>query len=109
MKLYGFQAHLANNGAEGLKLAQEIKPAFILLDRVMPGEDGLDVLSELKRGRKTQGIPVFILTARGMIGDLDEAFEMGADDYVTKPLDLIQLGGMVKARWERFTRLATAR
>jgi two-component system response regulator MprA len=109
LKLYGFQAYLAKDGQEGLKLAHEAKPAFILLDWMMPEMDGLEVLAELKHSKKTQDIPVFMLTARGMIGDLDQAFEIGADDYITKPLDLMQLGKMVKAKWERFTSPATAR
>lgn len=109
LKLYGFEVHLAKNGQDGLRLAQETKPAFILLDWMMPEMDGLEVLSELKHSKKTQDIPVFMLTARGMIGDLDQAFEIGADDYITKPLDLMQLGKMVKAKWERFTSPATAR
>jgi len=109
LKLYGFQVHLAKNGPEGLRLAHETTPAFILLVWMMPEMDGLAVLSELKHSKKTQGIPVFMLTGRGKIGDLDQAFEIGADDYITKPLDLMQLGKMVKARWERFTSPATVR
>ena len=109
LKLYGFQVHLAKNGPEGLRLAHETKPALSRLDWMMPEMDGLEVLSELKHSKKTQGIPVFMLTGRGKIGDLDQAFELGADDYITKPLDLMQLGKMVKARWERFTSPATVR
>jgi len=109
LKLYGFQVHLAKDGPEGLRLARKTKPAFILLDWVMPEMDGLEVLSELKHSKKTRGIPVFMLTARGMIGDLDQAFEIGADDYITKPLDLMQLGAMVQAKWERFISPATVR
>ena len=109
LKLYGFQVHLAKDGPEGLKLAHETKPAFILLDWMMPEMDGLEVLSELKHSKKTEGVPVFMLTARGMIGDMDQAFEIGADDYITKPLDLMQLGRMVNAKWKRFTSPATAR
>ncbi len=103
LKLYGFRVHLAEDGPTALKLAHETKPAFILLDWMMPEMDGLEVLSELKHSKNTQHIPVFVLTGRGMIGDLDQAFEIGADDYITKPLDLMQLGRMVKAKWERFT------
>ena len=109
LKLYGFQVHLAKDGPQGLRLARETKPAFILLDWMMAEMDGLEVLAELKHGNKTQGIPVFMLTDRGKIGDLDQAFELVADDYITKPLDLMQLGKMVKARWERFTSPATVR
>ena len=103
LKLYGFQAHLAADGPTGLQLARETKPAFILLDWMMPEMDGLEVLSELKHDRRTEHIPVFMLTGRGMIGDLDQAFEIGADDYITKPADLTQLGRIVKAKWERYT------
>lgn len=109
LTLYGFKAHLAQDGPTGLELANEVKPAFILLDWMMPDMDGLEVLAELKHGKKTQDIPVFMLTARGMIGDLDQAFEIGADDYITKPLDLTQLGKMVQTKWEKFTSSANAR
>ena len=103
LKLYGFQAHLAADGPTGLQLAREKKPAFILLDWMMPEMDGLEVLSELKHDRRTEHIPVFMLTGRGMIGDLDQAFEIGADDYITKPADLMELGRIVKAKWEKYT------
>jgi len=103
LKLYGFKAYLAKDGPTGLKLAQEKKLALILLDWMMPDMDGLEVLSELKHNKRTCNIPVFMLTARGMIGDYDQAFEIGADDYITKPLDLMQLGKVVKAKWEKRT------
>ena len=102
LKLYGFKVYLAKDGLTGLKLAQEKRPIFILLDWMMPEMDGLEVLSELKHDERTEHIPVFMLTDRGSIGDLDQAFEIGADDYITKPLDLMQLGRMVKAKWEGF-------
>lgn len=103
LKLYGFEVYPAKDGLIGLKLAQEKGPAFILLDWMMPEMDGLEVLSELKHDKRTEDIPVFMLTDKGMIGDLDQAFEIGADDYITKPLDLMQLGKIVKAKWEKHT------
>jgi len=103
LKLYGFEVFLAKNGPSGLELAQQKRPAIILLDWMMPEMDGLEVLSELKHNKRTEDIPVFMLTAKGMIGDLDQAFEIGADDYITKPLDLMQLGKIVKAKWEKYT------
>jgi DNA-binding response OmpR family regulator len=109
LKLYGFQAYLAEDGPTGLKLAQEKRPAFILLDWMMPDMDGLEVLSELKHNKRTEHIPVFMLTGKGMIGDLDQAFEIGADDYITKPSDLTQLGRIAKAKWEKYTTLADVR
>jgi DNA-binding response OmpR family regulator len=109
LKLYGFQVHLAADGPTGLQLAREKKLAFILLDWMMPEMDGLEVLSELKHDRRTEHIPVFMLTGRGMIGDLDQAFEIGADDYITKPLDLMELGRIVKVKWEKYTNPAGVR
>jgi two-component system response regulator MprA len=103
LKFYGFKAHLARDGPTGLETANETRPVFILLDWMMPEMDGLEVLAELKHTRKTQDIPVFMLTARGMTGDLDQAFEIGADDYITKPLDLMKLGRLVYAKWETFS------
>jgi len=109
LKLYGFEVYLAKDGLIGLKLAQEKRPAFILLDWMMPEMDGLEVLSELKHDERTEDIPVFMLTDRTMIGDLDQAFEIGADDYITKPSELKQLGKIVKMKWEKYTEPAEAR
>jgi DNA-binding response OmpR family regulator len=103
LKLYGFKTYLAKDGPTGLKLAHEKRPTFILLDWMMPDMDGLEVLSELKHDERTEHIPVFMLTDRGMIGDLDQAFEIGADDYITKPSDMMQLGKIVKNKWEKYT------
>ena len=52
---------------------------------------------------------VFMVTDRGIIGDLDQAFEIGADDYITKPLNLTQLGKIVKTKWEKYTEPADVR
>jgi DNA-binding response OmpR family regulator len=109
LKLYGFEVYPAKDGPTGLKLAQAMRPAFILLDWMMPEMDGLEVLSELKHNKKTEHIPVFMLTGKGMIGDLDQAFDIGADDYITKPLDLTQLGKIVKTKWEKYSNLANIR
>ena len=103
LKLYGFKVNLAEDGPTGLKLARQNKPELILLDWMMPGMDGLEVLSELKHDKRTEHIPVFMLTGRGKIGDLDQAFDVGADDYITKPFNLMELGKTVKAKWEQYT------
>ena len=103
LKLYGFQVYLAKNGQVGLELIKEKQPALILLDWMMPEMDGLEVLAELKHDPETEHIPVFMLTSRGMIGDLDQAYEIGADDYIRKPLDLKKLGKIVKDKWEKYT------
>lgn len=107
LKIFGFTSYLAKDGDTGIKLAHEKKPALILLDWMLPGTDGMEVLSELKHNKKTENIPVFMLTGKGMIGDLDQAFEVGADDYITKPLDLMKLGRIVKAKWKKYSNKIT--
>lgn len=101
LKIFGFHSYLAKDGPTGIQLAQEKKPSFILLDWMLPETDGMEVLSELKHNKKTESIPVFMLTGKGMIGDVDEAFEVGADDYITKPLDIMKIGKIVKAKWAK--------
>jgi len=98
LRLNGFEVYQALNGKQGLKLAAKKQPQVILLDRTMPDMDGLEVLSELKYNDKTAHIPVFMLTAKTMLGDIDRAFDLGADDYITKPVRLMQLGNTVKAK-----------
>ncbi len=109
LKLYGFKVYLAKDGPTGLELAQKKKPTFILLDWMMPEMDGLEVLSELKHNKNTEHIPVFMLTGRGKIADLDQAFEIEVDDYVIKPLDMTELGRIIKAKWEKYTNQTSVR
>lgn len=70
---------------------------LLLLDVVMPGMDGLSLLKHLKRDEHLQDIPVIILTARFDAGQIEEAFQCGALDYVTKPFDRIELGARVRS------------
>lgn len=107
LQLYGFRVYLAENGRTGLKLALEKKPAFILLDWMMPGVDGLEVLAELKHNEQTEHIPVFMLTGRGMMGDLNQAFDIGADGYITKPADIEELGRIIRTKWEKYEKAPT--
>ena len=109
LKLYGFKVYLAKDGPTGFELAQKKKPTFILLDWMMPEMDGLEVLSELKHNKNTEHIPVFMLTDRGKIADLDQAFEIEVDDYVIKPLDMTELGRIIKAKWEKYTNQTSVR
>ena len=92
LKLDGFEVYLAEDGAAGLKLANEKNPDVILLDWLMPVMNGLQVLAELKADTSTEHIPVFMLTAKGMLNDVTQALETGADDYITKPFNPVQSG-----------------
>ena len=101
LRLDGFEVHLAEDGPSGLEIAQREKPQLILLDWMMPEMDGLEVLSELKHDRRTEDITVFMLTAKGTVGDIDRAFAIGADDYITKPFDPASLGAALKEKLEK--------
>ena len=100
LRLDGFEVYLAENGSVGLELARKHKFKVILLDWMMPEMNGLEVLSELKHNSKTEHIPVFMLTAKGAIGDMDRAFDIGADGYITKPFDAFHLGDTIRKKLE---------
>ena len=101
LKLDGFEVYLAEDGTTGMKLAHEKNPDLILLDWLMPVMNGMQFLAELKADSSTENIPVFMLTAKGMISDVTHALEMGADDYITKPFNPIQLGKTIREKLEK--------
>ena len=101
LRLDGFKVYSARNGREGLKLAKRKQPELILLDWMMPKMNGLEALSELKHSEQTEHIPVFMLTAKTMIGEIERAFDIGADDYITKPFDPDRLGKRLKEKLKK--------
>ena len=100
LKLDGFEVYVAENGRKGLELARQKIPGVILLDWMLPEMTGLEVLSELKKDVQTKDIPVFMLTAKAMASDLEQALREGANDYITKPFDPAKLGQMIKSKLE---------
>lgn len=94
----GFEVYTAEDGPSGIKAAREYKPRLILLDVMMPGMDGLEVLLNLKWNKKTKHIPVFMLTGKKAVEDMDRAFAKRADDYLTKPFDGDRLGEIIRAK-----------
>jgi two-component system, OmpR family, alkaline phosphatase synthesis response regulator PhoP len=101
LKLDGFDVYMAEDGATGLRLAREINPDVILLDWLMPAMNGLQVLTELKTDSDTVHIPVFMLTAKGMLNDVTQALETGANDYITKPFNPVHLGKTIREKLEK--------
>jgi signal transduction histidine kinase/CheY-like chemotaxis protein len=89
----GYALTFASNGAEGLRLAKELRPAIITLDVIMPEMDGWVVLSLLKADPELVAIPVIMLTVRA---DQDFGFAMGLADYLQKPIDPKRLIGVLK-------------
>ncbi len=94
----GFEVHGAADGKSGIELVRKIRPKLVLLDIVMPGMDGLEVLSALKYDAKTMRIPVIMLTTESAIGTIDRAYEIGAVDYITKPIRGRKLGDTLKEK-----------
>jgi len=93
----GYEVALVGNGADALKRAREIKPELVLLDIMVPQLNGWEVCRRLKQDPETRGIPIIMVTGRVEEGDKVLGFEMGADDYVTKPFSPRELVTRVRA------------
>ena len=93
----GYETVVAHDGPEGLRKAQTMLPDVVLLDIMLPGMDGLAVLRELQNGERTRNIPVIMLTAKSEETDQVVGFNLGADDYVTKPFSNKVLLHRIKA------------
>lgn len=86
LKGTGFAVLPATSGEDALRVAKQTSPDLILLDLVMPGMSGHEVLQELKAGEKTGDIPVVILTAADQMAEKEKAIREGADDFLAKPV-----------------------
>ncbi|HCM17078.1 MAG TPA: DNA-binding response regulator [Firmicutes bacterium] len=95
----GFQTFSAYNGIDGLEAIQTVKPDLIVLDLMLPGLDGLEIC---RRVRKSEDIPIIMLTAKESEVDRILGLELGADDYVTKPFSMRELMARVKSVLRRF-------
>ncbi|MGN0853391.1 MAG: response regulator [Kiritimatiellia bacterium] len=98
----------AERGDEGLLLVRECKPSLVLLDAMLPGLDGFEVLRQIRAGHDTAAIPVILLTARSAEADIVRGLELGADDYVTKPFSRQILLARVRAVLRRPEALQSA-
>lgn len=90
----GYRVEAACDGSEALRKARELKPDLLVLDIMMPGEDGIQVCRALSRPR---GVPIIFLTARTSEIDKIAGLRLGADDYVTKPFNPHELVARVEA------------
>jgi len=80
LQMEEFEVYFAEDGLSGVELALQKKPGLILLDWMLPGMDGLEVLAKLKSYEETKDIPVLMLTAKGRMDDVALALGAGADD-----------------------------
>jgi len=93
----GYALHFAASGAEALARVAEIEPDVVLLDVMMPGMDGFAVCRELKTAVSTQHIPVVLVTALDSKADLARGLEAGADDFIHKPVNGLELRARVRS------------
>jgi len=97
----------APNGKEGVKIALEHKPDLILCDIMMPEMDGYEVLYLIGKNPEIASTPFIFLTAKAEKTDFRKGMNMGADDYITKPFEEMELLGAIERRLEKFSRLSS--
>ena len=98
----GYQVTTANDGEEGLDKFNQVKPDMVLLDVMMPQMDGLETLSRL---REFSNIPVILLTAKSEDTDKILGLNVGADDYITKPFNPVEVLARVRSQLRRYLQL----
>jgi len=101
LQMAGYKTDTAENGKQGVELAVKAKPDIIVCDIMMPELDGYGVLHLIRKNPDTQHIPFIFLTAKTERADLRKGMEMGADDYVTKPFDEIELLNAIEIRLKK--------
>ncbi len=106
LDLAGYKTFTAENGKKGVEAAIREKPDVIICDIMMPELDGYGVLHLLKKNLETQDIPFVFLTAKTERSDFRKGMEMGADDYITKPFDDIELLNAIEVRLKKAEVLA---
>ncbi|MEP6909529.1 MAG: response regulator [Actinomycetota bacterium] len=100
----GMKVREAEDGVVGLAAAREEPPDVILLDVMMPGMDGWQVLEALLGEDSTKDIPIIFLTARAELRDQARGLELGGVDYVTKPFNPVELAHLVEDLLDRVAR-----
>jgi DNA-binding response OmpR family regulator len=102
LELAGYNTFTAENGKKAVEIALKELPSLIVCDIMMPELDGYGVLHLLKKNKLTENIPFIFLTAKTERADMRKGMEMGADDYITKPFDDIELLNAIEMRLRKF-------
>lgn len=100
----GFTARGFTNYQEFREALEELLPEMILLDIMLPGVDGIQILRRIRANPKTKSIPVIMVTAKGAEFDKVKSLDLGADDYITKPFGMMELVSRVRAVLRRVAR-----
>ena len=97
----GYRVTTAGTGADALRSAREERPDMVVLDLMLPGHSGFEVLAELRRREETRDVGVLLLTARKEEPDRIKGLSLGADDYLSKPFSMDELVARVGALGRR--------
>src|SRR6476620_1838784 len=101
LELAGYKTFTAENGKKGVEVAIKENPSVIVCDIMMPELDGYGVLHLLRKNPEAQNVPFIFLTAKTERNDFRKGMEMGADDYVTKPFEDIELLNAIEIRLKK--------
>lgn len=99
----GFEAIGFEKGSDLFSQLKKSKPHLVLLDIMLPDEDGLNILKKIKLDKATQKVPIIMLTAKGSEFDKVKGLDLGADDYITKPFSILELISRIRAVLRRST------
>ena len=105
VKSAGFEAEGFESASDFEKRLGERLPSMVLLDIMLPDKDGIAILKDIRNNDTTKNVPVIMITAKGTESDKVKGFEYGADDYVTKPFNPLELVARVKSQLRRFNEL----
>jgi anti-anti-sigma factor len=98
LEMLGYNIFTANTGLKGVQLADELQPDLIICDIMMPRNDGYFVLNSLRENTGTSHIPFVFLSAKSAYSDLRKGMNLGADDYITKPIKLSELDDIIRRK-----------
>ncbi|HEU4521562.1 MAG TPA: response regulator [Thermoanaerobaculia bacterium] len=94
---YGYELFTARDGQEAVRKAHSEQPDLILMDVVMPTMNGLEAVRSLHESEETRAIPVIMVTTRGEAANVESAFTFGCSDYVTKPINSMDLVAKIRS------------
>ena len=101
LKNSGYQVQDFPNAKEFYRVVKEIKPDVVLLDIMLPDEDGMEILQKLRKNPETKRLPIIMVTAKSTELDRVKGLDQGADDYIVKPFGVMELISRVKALLRR--------